>query len=81
MSSLERYREATIYDLIDDATSQMLLPAGGLAIAIFTGWVLSDRLLGDELRLQGWALSGLRWMLRVVAPITIAAAAGVSLFG
>ncbi len=80
-SWMERYAEATVYDLLDDATSQLMLPAGGLAIAVFTGWVLSDRLLHDELHLRGLPLVGLRWMLRVVAPVTIAAAAGVSLFG
>ncbi|MGF1597769.1 MAG: sodium-dependent transporter [Acidimicrobiales bacterium] len=78
---MERYSEATIYDLLDDATSQLMLPAGGLAIAVFTGWVLSDRLLHDELRLTGLPLVGLRWTLRVVAPVTIAAAAAISLFG
>ena len=78
---MERYEEATIYDLLDDATSQLMLPAGGLAIAIFVGWVLSDRLLGDELRLRGWPLTGLRWMARVVAPATIATATVVSLVG
>ena len=80
-SWMERYSEATVYDLLDDATSQLMLPAGGLAIAAFTGWVLSDRLLGRELRLGGLALTGLRWVLRVVAPATILAAVCVSLFG
>ena len=78
---MDRYADATVYDLLDDATSQLMLPAGGLAIAVFTGWVLTDRLLADELRLGGLPLLGLRWMLRAVAPVTIAAAAAVSLLG
>ncbi len=78
---MDRYREATVYDLLDDATSQLMLPAGGLAIAVFAGWILSDRLLHDELRLRRAPLLGLRWMLRVVAPATITAAATVSLLG
>lgn len=78
LRGIGRYSEATIYDLLDDATSQLLLPLGGLAIALFTGWVISDRLLGEELDLAGAALHGLRLMLRIVAPITIAAAALVS---
>ncbi len=80
-SWMERYENATIYDLLDDATSQLMLPAGGLAIAVFTGWVLSDRLLRDELGLRGVPLVALRWTLRVVAPVTITAAAVVSLLG
>jgi NSS family neurotransmitter:Na+ symporter len=78
---MERYADATVYDLLDDATSQLMLPAGGLAIAVFTGWVLSNRLLHDQLRLTGLPLLGLRWILRVVAPATITAAAGISLLG
>lgn len=80
LPGVARYSTATIYDLLDDATSQLMLPLGGLALAVFTGWVASDRLLGDELDLRGWPLRGLRWMLRVVAPATILAAAVISIW-
>ena len=81
LGGVARYSEATIYDLLDDATSQLLLPLGGLALAVFTGWVLTDHVLGEELELRGWPLAGLRLMLRAVAPLTIVAAALVSLLG
>lgn len=81
LGGLARYSKATIYDLLDDATSQLLLPLGGLALAVFTGWALSDRLLGDELGLDRAALVGLRLMLRIVAPVAIVAAAVVSVTG
>ncbi|MDG2112008.1 MAG: sodium-dependent transporter [Actinomycetota bacterium] len=81
LGGIGRYSKATVYDLLDEATSQLLLPLGGLALAVFTGWVLSDRLLGDELGLGRFALAGLRLMLRVVAPVTIVAAAVVSIAG
>ena len=81
LGGVGRYSKATIYDLLDDATSQLLLPLGGLALAVFTGWVLTSRLLGVELDLSGAALTGLRLMLRIVAPVAIAAAAVVSIVG
>ena len=81
LGEIGRYSTHTIYDLLDDATSQFMLPLGGLALAVFTGWVLSDRVIGEELALDGWALAGLRWTLRVVAPVAVVAAAAVSLFG
>lgn len=81
LSGVARYSDATLYDLLDDATSQLLLPLGGFALAIFAGWALRSRVLGEELKLRGWALSGLRLMLRVVAPLTIVAAALVSIGG
>ncbi len=79
LSGIGRYSEATVYELLDDATSQLMLPLGGLAIAVFTGWVVSRRLLADQLDLEGRSLDGLRLMLRVVAPVTVAAAAVASL--
>ena len=79
LSGMPRYATATVYDLLDDATSQLMLPLGGLALAAFTGWVVSERLVGDELGLRGLPLAGLRWMLRVVAPLAILAAALVSI--
>lgn len=78
LSGVGRYSSATVYDLLDDATSQLLLPLGGLALAVFAGWALPERVLGDELGLRGAALRGLRLMLQVVAPFTIVAAVIVS---
>jgi NSS family neurotransmitter:Na+ symporter len=78
LSGVARYSTATVYDLLDDLTSQLLLPLGGLALAIFTGWVLPARILGEELRLRGPALTGLRLTLGVIAPLTIVAAVLVS---
>jgi neurotransmitter:Na+ symporter, NSS family len=69
------FANATVYDLIDYLTSNMLLPLGGLAIALFVGWAASDRLLQEELdtgRVGTWVLL---FLLRYVAPITIAFAA------
>ncbi|MGI9615458.1 MAG: sodium-dependent transporter [Acidimicrobiales bacterium] len=78
LSWIDRYSSATVYDLLDDATSQLLLPLGGLALAVFAGWALPARILGEELRIRGAALTGLRLMLRVVAPLAIVAAVVVS---
>ena len=81
LGGIPRYTDATIYDLLDDATSQLLLPLGGLALAVFTGWMLPARILGEELELRGAALTGLRMMLRVVAPLAILAAVLASVLG
>jgi neurotransmitter:Na+ symporter, NSS family len=79
LSGVGRYATSTIFDLLDDLTSQLLLPLGGLTLAVFSGWVLSDRHLAEELELTGWPLRGLRLMLRLVAPAAIALATVVSL--
>ena len=81
LAQIGRFAEATVFDLLDDVTSQVLLPLGGLALSIFVGWVMPDRLLGRELGLSGTALVGLRVTLRFVAPTLVVAAAAASLLG
>ena len=81
LASVDRYAEATLYDLLDDLTSQILLPLGGLALAVLTGWVLPRRVLEAELDVRGAALTGLRLLLRIVAPVLVAAAAVASVVG
>jgi hypothetical protein len=47
---------------------------GGLAIALFAGWAVPDRLLVEELRLTPRGTVALRVVLRYVAPAGIIAA-------
>lgn len=79
LGSIGRYADATVFDLLDDLTSQVLLPLGGLALAVFVAWVLPIRFLGDALALRGRPLVGLRVTLRVIAPALVIAAAIASL--
>jgi NSS family neurotransmitter:Na+ symporter len=80
LGSIGRFADATVYDLLDDLTSQVLLPLGGLGLAVFVAWVMPAHLLGDGLALRGLPLRGLRFTLRYVAPglIAIAAVAAVA---
>jgi NSS family neurotransmitter:Na+ symporter len=67
--------EATIFELLDELTSNIMLPLGGFALAIFAGWALPPRILDAELSLSR---AGARWLhrlLRYVVPAGIAAAA------
>ena len=52
-----------------------MLPVGGLALAIFAGWVLPGSLLAEELALGPKGAALLRALLRWVTPALIAAAA------
>jgi neurotransmitter:Na+ symporter, NSS family len=79
LGAIGRYADATIYDLVDDLTSQVLLQLGGVALAVFVAWVMPARLLGVELGLRGAPLTGLRLTLRIVAPALVVAAGLASL--
>jgi neurotransmitter:Na+ symporter, NSS family len=72
LGGIERFRQSTVFDLIDYFTSNLLLPLGGVLIAVFTGWVLSSETtraelgLGDSRIFRAW-----RFMLRYVAPLGV----------
>lgn len=76
---LGRYANATIYDLADDATSEFLLPLGGLLIAALVGWIIPSRLLKEELGMKGLPLAAMRFALRWIAPAVIFAAVAASI--
>ena len=73
LGSIPAFERATIFDLLDQLTSNILLPAGGLALAIFGGWVLSAQILTEELYLSPQGVTVLRSVLRYVVSFAIAA--------
>ncbi|MEL6663520.1 MAG: sodium-dependent transporter [Pseudomonadota bacterium] len=54
-------------DHIDFVTGSIMLPLGGILVALFAGWVLSKSSLADELG-TGGVLSFARTMLRFIVP-------------
>jgi NSS family neurotransmitter:Na+ symporter len=59
-----------ILELFDYATANILLPLGGVLIAIFAGWVLDQQVSRDELGASNGALLYRLWrvLIRWVAP-------------
>lgn len=66
--------QPTVFEALDFLTSNVMLPVGGLLLAIFAGWVLPIAVLAEELGLRPAAASVLRMLLRYVAPLAIVAA-------
>jgi NSS family neurotransmitter:Na+ symporter len=60
----------SLIDLVDFVTGSIMLPLGGLLIALFAGWVLSRESLAAELG-HGPMLSFARLMLRYIVPIAL----------
>jgi NSS family neurotransmitter:Na+ symporter len=63
-----------VFDSLDHLASNVLLPLGGLGLALFGGWVVPPRLLAAELRLGPTAGRAIVLLLRYVAPVGIIAA-------
>ena len=62
----------TYFESADFLTSNITLPAGGFAIAIFAGWIMSRRSTAGELRLANPTAYRLwRFASRFVAPIAV----------
>ncbi|WPL18533.1 Na+-dependent transporters of the SNF family protein [Thiorhodovibrio winogradskyi] len=60
------------FDLFDYATSNILLPVGGVLIAIFAGWVLNRQVAAEELtggEHPGYHLW--RFLIRYVSPVGV----------
>jgi NSS family neurotransmitter:Na+ symporter len=76
--SLNLWSEFTVFgmgilDLFDYVTANVLLPLGGVAIAVFAGWIMSRQSSEDELGLgpnsvwyRGWLL-----LIRFIAPAAV----------
>ncbi len=59
----------TIFDLKDFLTTNIMLPLGGLAIALFAGWAVGRRLSEEELAMRSPRMYGLwRFAIRYMAP-------------
>jgi NSS family neurotransmitter:Na+ symporter len=75
LQAVPAFAQGTFFDLLDDLTSNLLLPAGGFALALFAGWALPARALAAELPMPPRVATALRVTLRYVAPGAIALAA------
>ncbi|MCC5996902.1 MAG: sodium-dependent transporter [Oceanicaulis sp.] len=61
------------FDVLDKMSGTVLLPLGGLLIAVFTGWVVSKQLMLTELNQASAAFfSYWRFTIRWIAPIAVA---------
>jgi len=66
-----KFLRGTIFDNLDFLTINIMLPLGGLLIAVFAGWVMCRNSTADELGGSGNAYKLWRLLARFVAPIAI----------
>ena len=61
-----------INGLLDYFANQILLPLGGLLIAVFVGWFVAREMLQEELGLKsGWVFRGWYFLIRYVVPAAV----------
>jgi NSS family neurotransmitter:Na+ symporter len=72
LDAMPIFANATVFDLLDHLTSNMMLPLGGIVLALFAGWVLPMQLFAEEIGVSPQATRLLRFLLRYVVPTCIA---------
>lgn len=63
----------TPFDFLDFLTSQLMLPLGGLFIAVFVGWFMHRSVVAHEMDAEGHRLFDIwRFVVRCVSPVLVA---------
>ena len=65
--------DSTILDSIVFIGNNLLLPLGGLFVAIFVGWFMKKELIQEQLQLSNGVLNTWYFFIRFVAPIAVGA--------
>ena len=74
LGALAMFRDKTFFDAIDFISSNLMLPAGAVLTSVFVGWLVSRRILSEELsETAPLAATLVVWLLRFVCPIAIGA--------
>jgi NSS family neurotransmitter:Na+ symporter len=60
-----------VFDFLDALTSRYLLPLGGLAIAIFAGWIMQGEKLQKAVDMSERSYQCWRFLLRYISPLGI----------
>ena len=81
LAAIPTFAEATVFYLLDHLTSNIMLPLGGFALALFGGWSLPARLLAEEIGLSLRKAQLLQFLLRYFVPTCIAVLALFPLLG
>jgi len=64
--------DRTFFDLLDFVTANIMLPLGGLFIALFVGWAMSRRSTAEELQIAMPIAYGLwRFLVRYLTPLAV----------
>ena len=62
----------TPFELLDYITANIMLPLGGLLVAVFAGWIMAQQNSQNELAIKSPVIYGLwRFLIRYVSPIAV----------
>ena len=72
----------TIFDFLDYVASNIMLPLGGLLIALFAGWVLTTRIVKEQLAFTAdWQWQAWVVVIRFLAPLGVVVVFATKIYG
>jgi len=73
LSGIERYADFGYFEILDYLTANIMMPATGLVLALFVGWLIKPDAIREQLDMQNEKLfRAWFWLIRWVVPISIA---------
>lgn len=64
--------DKTVFDMLDFLTSNLMLPIGGLLIAVFVGWKMRDTSVRDEMAMTNpLVYNSWKFLIRYVTPVGV----------
>jgi len=75
---LKLFGHWTYYTFVDGLVSLVLLPVGGMLLAIYAGWVMKRKYSEEELMMPPWLYSIWRFIVRYFSPIAVIVIAWIS---
>ena len=71
---IDRFADTGYFDLLDYLTANIMMPLGGLLLALFVGWKVRPAAIQEELNIRNPRFfKAWFWLLRWVVPVSIAA--------
>ena len=61
----------TFFDTMDYVSNNIILPLGGILIALYAGWVMDDKIRDDEMLADTKLYSAWKILTRFVAPLAV----------
>lgn len=71
---IERFANLGYFELLDYVTANLMMPLGGLLLAIFVGWKIKPEAIQEQLNIErAWFFKTWFLLLRWLVPVSIAA--------